>query len=174
MDGGRRVVGKRRVSVIDHTCKLHTHSALCGCGGRVVEILQYRVCACVHTRTYYILQVGCSNLPAYKGRLLLGGFLHFFHALAESLQRSAGIGNATRASLLKSALSLFVVAQLLVGECHIEVYLVIIKTCAQGTIAIDNGVQRIFLVVIAKCLAAKIDKLATLLYRSLLPTSSAT
>ena len=48
--------------------------------------------------------------------LLLGGFLHFLHALAKSLQRSAGIGNATRASLLKGALSLFVVAQLLVGE----------------------------------------------------------
>ena len=129
-----------RVCIIDHPRKLHTHSALCGCGGRVVEILQHRACACVHTRTYYIIQAGCRNLPAYKGRLLLGVFLHFFHALAESLQRSAGIGNATRASLLKGALSLFVVAQLLVGECHIEVYLVIIKTCAQGAVAIDNRV----------------------------------
>ena len=46
-----------RVSVIDHTCKLHIHSALCGCGGRVVEILQHRACACVHTCTYYITEL---------------------------------------------------------------------------------------------------------------------
>ena len=46
-----------RVSVIDHPRKLHTHSALCGCGGRVVEILQHRACACVHTCTYYITEL---------------------------------------------------------------------------------------------------------------------
>ena len=57
MAGGRRVVGNCRVSVIDHTCKLHIHSALCGCGGRVVEILQHRACACVHTCTYYITEL---------------------------------------------------------------------------------------------------------------------
>ena len=46
-----------RVSVIDHPRKLHTHSALCGCGGRVVEILQHRACACVHACTYYITEL---------------------------------------------------------------------------------------------------------------------
>ena len=46
-----------RVSIIDHTRKLHTHSVLCGCGGRVVEILQHRACACVHTCTYYITEL---------------------------------------------------------------------------------------------------------------------
>ena len=38
------VVENRRVSVIDHTRKLHTHSVLCSCGGQVIEILQRRVC----------------------------------------------------------------------------------------------------------------------------------
>ena len=38
------VVENRRVSVIDHPRKLHAHSVLCSCGGRVVEILQHRVC----------------------------------------------------------------------------------------------------------------------------------
>ena len=42
--GGRMVVENRRVSVIDHPRKLHTHSVLCRCGGRVVEILRRRVC----------------------------------------------------------------------------------------------------------------------------------
>ena len=42
--GGRMVVENRRVNVIDHPRKLHTHSVLCRCGGRVVEILRRRVC----------------------------------------------------------------------------------------------------------------------------------
>ena len=44
LEGGRMVVENRRASVIDHPRKLHTHSVLCRCGGRVVEILQHRVC----------------------------------------------------------------------------------------------------------------------------------
>ena len=55
--GGRMVVENHRGSVIDHPRKLHTHSALCGCGGRVVEILQHRACACVRTCTYYITEL---------------------------------------------------------------------------------------------------------------------
>ena len=55
--GGRMVVENRRVSVIDHPRKLHTHSVLCHCGGRVVEILQRRVRACIHARTYYITEL---------------------------------------------------------------------------------------------------------------------
>ena len=46
-----------RVSVIDHTRKLHTHSVLCCCCGRVVEILRHRVRACIHARTYYITEL---------------------------------------------------------------------------------------------------------------------
>ena len=55
--GGRMVVENHRGSVIDHPRKLHTHSVLCCCGGRVVEILQHRVCACIHARTYYITEL---------------------------------------------------------------------------------------------------------------------
>ena len=42
--GGRMVVENRRVNVIDHPRKLHTHSVLCRRRGRVVDILQHRVC----------------------------------------------------------------------------------------------------------------------------------
>ena len=59
-----------RVSVIDHTCKLHIYSALCGCGGRVVEILRHRVCTCIHARTYlYKIGTCCLSLSAYMGRI---------------------------------------------------------------------------------------------------------
>ena len=54
---GRMVVENHLGSVIDHTCKQHTHSVLCCCGGRVVEILRHRVCACIHARTYYITEL---------------------------------------------------------------------------------------------------------------------
>ena len=59
-----------RVSVIDHTCKLHIYSALCCCGGRVVEILRHRVCACIHARTY-LCRIGtcCLRLSAYMERI---------------------------------------------------------------------------------------------------------
>ena len=57
-----------RVSVIDHTCKLHIYSVLCCCGGRVVEILQHRVCACIHARTYYITELShVGKLREVKG-----------------------------------------------------------------------------------------------------------
>ena len=46
-----------RVSVIEHPRKLHIHSVLGCCGGRVVEILRHRVCACIHARTYYITEL---------------------------------------------------------------------------------------------------------------------
>ena len=59
-----------RVSVIDHLRKLHIHSVLCCCGGRVVEILQHRVCACIPARTYlYRIGTCCLRLSAYMGRI---------------------------------------------------------------------------------------------------------
>ena len=68
--GGRMVVENRRVSVIDHPRKQHTHSVLCGCGGRVVEILQHRVCACIHARTYlYKIGTCCLRLSTYMERI---------------------------------------------------------------------------------------------------------
>ena len=68
--GGRMVVENHRGSVIDHPRKLHTHSVLCCCGGRVVEILQHRVCAGMHARTYlYRIETCCLSLSAYMGRI---------------------------------------------------------------------------------------------------------
>lgn len=68
-----------RVSVIDHPRNLHTHSALCGCCGRVVEILQLRACACVHTCTYYVIykRVASIFLPARVGYFLEASFISF-------------------------------------------------------------------------------------------------
>ena len=54
---GRMVVENHLGSVIDHLRKLHIHSVLGCCGGRVVEILQHRVCTCIHARTYYITEL---------------------------------------------------------------------------------------------------------------------
>ena len=57
LEGGRMVVENHLGSVIDHLRKLHIHSVLGCCGGRVVEILQHRVCTCIHARTYYITEL---------------------------------------------------------------------------------------------------------------------
>ena len=71
-DGNGREPGGRipQVSVIDHQRKLHIHSVLCCCGGRVVEILQHRVCACIHARTYYITELShMGKLREVRGKL---------------------------------------------------------------------------------------------------------